>query len=122
MEIQLTNTQVIDLIKSEKPWNVARRAFSSAMARISAKEDITTLELRRMELLGVLDIAAALGVALAPEPDPAAPRDPPGPSPYSRISHGKPGELPESRERIDHGQPDSGSGEAGSSGRSGPSR
>jgi hypothetical protein len=81
--MKISDTEVSDLLKSEKPWNVARRAFSNATARISATEDLTVLELRRLEFEAVADIARALGMLLAPEGDPEAPRDPSGPSPWS---------------------------------------
>jgi hypothetical protein len=85
-EMKLTDTQVADLYQSEVPWNIARRAFSTATARIDQiahERALSPLELRRMEFEAVADIARALGILLTTDPDPAEPARDPGPSPYS---------------------------------------
>jgi hypothetical protein len=84
--MKLTDTQVSDLVKSEVPWNLARRAFSTATARIDQiayERAISAVELRRMEFEAVADIARVLGILLTTGPDPAEPAREPGPSPYS---------------------------------------
>jgi hypothetical protein len=81
-EMKITDNQVVDLVKSEKPWNVARRIFATHMARISARGDLSPLELRRMELRAVADIAYVFGTLLSPDPDPSALKPVP-PSPWA---------------------------------------
>jgi hypothetical protein len=88
-EMKITDTQVADLVKSEKPWNVARRAFAYHAAKISARDDLSPLELRRMELRAVADIAFVFGTLLVPEPVPdVAPKLDPGPSPWAESPSG----------------------------------
>lgn len=83
-EIKLSDTQVVDLLKSEVPWNRARRAFAISIAKLSAMEveKLSPLELRRWEFIEVAEIARQLGVMVVAPLDPAAPLDPPGPSPW----------------------------------------
>lgn len=84
---KLTDTEVVDMLKSERPWNIARRLFSTNTANICRYENLSPLELRRMEFEAVAEIAAALGVMLPGSGDPVGsdtPREPPGLSPWER--------------------------------------
>jgi hypothetical protein len=98
----LTDTQLADLARSERPWNIARRTFATYAARLSAifdesfndktVDDIraTSNKIRRIEFEAVAQIGKALGVLVhdvggaipaAPNPDPAGLRKWLGPAP-----------------------------------------
>lgn len=72
----LADTEVADLLKTERPWNVARRIFARQAARISIlvdESDAETLEemranntaIHRAEFEAVDEIARALGIMIA---------------------------------------------------------
>lgn len=73
--MKLTDTEVADLLKSERPWNIARRAFEKHMALISILIDASdgeTLQeisldyiaIRRAEFEAVEAVGRALGVVV----------------------------------------------------------
>lgn len=76
MTTELTSTQIADLMKSERPWNVARRVFASYAAQLSKVIDeagndatieevrATNLKIRRLEFAAVEAIGRAIGVLI----------------------------------------------------------
>lgn len=122
---ELSDTQLVDLMASERPWNIARRVFGNYVARISiiieessdadTVAEITAMNkrIRRLEFAAVAEIGKALGVLvhdigggggnvspLRPVADPAGLRkwlgDPPPGSPEtSPVEAPRDGEGPE---------------------------
>jgi hypothetical protein len=90
MTQHLTDTQVTDLLNSEKQWNVVRRVFSRHAALIeaaAAQRPLAVMELRRMEFEAVADIARCFGTLFVVEGEPRAA----GKSPWEKPTPPEPG-------------------------------
>jgi hypothetical protein len=65
---RMTDTEVMEELRSDSPLNRARRAFSSACGRIEQsgqqRRPAGPVEIRRMEFEAVRAIAAELGVTI----------------------------------------------------------
>lgn len=65
----MTDDQVIEALRSDSPLNRARREFSSACGRIEqAGQQLSPIDVRRMEFEAVLAIVNAFGPPSAPPP------------------------------------------------------